>query len=120
MADITNFNIGQGESFRILVEVINETKISPSQSVVLPQDLNQVEFVGAMKESYSSTETATYFNFQKIEPFASGAVFISLTPEQTAALQNRKYVYNIDMVSGSVIVRRLLEGSFNIRPSATS
>lgn len=118
MADITNFNIGRGESFKILVEIINETKVSPGTILATPQDLNSVEFVGAMKETYSSDETAAEFSVQKIEPFSSGAIFVSLTPEQTAALESRKYVYNLDMVSGSVAVRRILEGSFMVRPTA--
>jgi hypothetical protein len=119
MADITNFNIGQGESFRILVEVINETQVDIDTTLAVPQDLNQVEFIGALRETYSTEETAATFNIQKIEPFTSGAIIVSLTPEQTTALENRKYVYNLDMVSGSLVVRRLLEGSFMIRPSAT-
>jgi hypothetical protein len=119
MADITNFNIGQGESFKILVEIINETKIDAQTSINIPQNLDEVEFVGSMKESYSAENVAAEFNIQKIIPFTSGAIFVSLTSEQTTALENRKYVYNIDMVVGSIVVRRILEGSFMIRPSAT-
>ena len=118
MADITNFNIGRGESFKILVEIINEIKVSPGIIQATSQDLTNVEFVGAMKETYSSDVTAIEFNIQKIQPFSSGAIFVSLTPEQTAALESRKYVYNVDMVSGSITTRRILEGSFMIRPTA--
>lgn len=118
MADITNFNIGRGESFKILVEVINETKVAPNTILSVPQDLTQVQFVGSMRETYSSDEVAAQFNIQKIEPYTSGAIFISLTPEQSLALENRKYVYNIDMTSGSVTTKRILEGSFMIRPTA--
>jgi len=119
MADITNFNIGRGESFKILVEIINETKISSSQSIALPQNLTNVEFVGAMKETYSTDVIAAQFTVLKIEPFSSGAIFVSLTPEQTSALLSKKYVYNVDMISGSATARRILEGSFMIRPTAT-
>jgi hypothetical protein len=119
MADITNFNIGQGETFKILVEIINETKIDAQTTINVPQDLDTVEFVGNMKESYSSDEVAAQFNIQKIIPFTSGGILVTLTSEQTAALENRKYVYNIDMVVGSTVVRRILEGSFMVRPSTT-
>jgi hypothetical protein len=118
MADITNFNIGRGESFKILVEIINETKVAPGTILATSQDLTGIEFVGAMKETYSSDETAVLFNIHKIQPFSSGAIFLSLTPEQTSTLESRKYVYNVDMVSGSVTTRRILEGSFMVRPTA--
>jgi hypothetical protein len=119
MADITNFNIGRGESFKILLEIINQIKVSPDIIQPIPQDITNIQFVGTMKETYSSDTIAAQFNVEKIEPYSSGAVFVSLTPEQTIALDSRKYVYNLDMVSGSVMVRRILEGSFMIRPTTT-
>jgi len=115
MADITNFNIGQGESFKILVEIRNEYRISGEAG---PQDLTDVVFAGSIRESYTSNLVAANFNFEKLIPETSGAVFVSLTPEQTTAMDQRRYVYDINITSGSY-VRRILEGSFTIRPSAT-
>jgi hypothetical protein len=118
MADITNFNIGQGETFKILVEIVNESRLSPSSSVNIPQDLTNVSFEGAIRESYSSEDIATSFTFTKIPPYASGSVYINLTKEQTLELDQRKYVYDVLMTSGSS-ARRILEGSLHIRPAAT-
>lgn len=118
MADITNFNIGQGETFKILVEIINEIKASPSSSVSVPQNIASASFEGSVKESYSSDETAADFSITKIAPFDSGSIFVELTPQQTLELDQRKYVYDILMTSGSV-VRRILEGNLFVRPATT-
>jgi hypothetical protein len=116
MADITNFNIGQGESFKILIQISNEYRVSGS---VVPQDLTDYTFSGTIRESYSSDYVAANFNFETVLPATSGSVFVSLTPQQTSALNQRKYVYDINMVSGSSYVRRILEGAFMIRPAST-
>lgn len=116
MADITNFNIGQGESFKILIEISNEYRVSGS---IGPQDLTDYSFAGNIRESYTSDYVAANFNFEKVLPETSGSVFISLTPQQTSALTQRKYVYDINMISGSAYTRRILEGSFMVRPTST-
>jgi hypothetical protein len=118
MADITNFNIGQGETFKIMVEIINESKLSPSSSINLPQDLTDVDIEGAIRESYTSETVAGNFTITKIPPYASGSIFIHLSKEQTLLLDQRKYVYDILMTSGSS-ARRILEGSLYVRPAAT-
>lgn len=111
MAEITEFNIGQGETFKILMTVINDENGEPL-------DIANQSFLGQIRENYSTDDIADTFIFQKVFPYASGSVYISLTPEQTNNLTQRKYVYDIKMSSGS-ITRRVLEGYMVVRPAAT-
>lgn len=115
MADITDFDIGQGETFKILAHIYTDASSS------IPVDITNYTFVGQMRENYTTTEIAATFNVQKIAPYNSGSIFISLTPEQTEALEQRTYVYDFLMITGSSgeVVRRLLEGAFTIRPAVT-
>jgi hypothetical protein len=119
MVDITDFDIGQGETFKILAHIY--TEISSS----IPLDITNHEFIGQIRENYTTEEIATEFTITKIPPLESGSIFISLTPQQTLALDQRTYVYDLLMIStGSFnpseqIVRRVLEGAFTIRPAVT-
>lgn len=111
MAEITEFNIGQGETFKILMTVIND-------ETGVPLNITDQSFFGQIRENYSTDILAGTFNFEKLLPYDSGSIFISLTPTQTEELSQRKYVYDILMTSGSV-TRRILEGYMVVRPAAT-
>lgn len=50
---------------------------------------------------------------------ASGGILLQLTAEQTNALPVRKAVYDLELVSPSGFVTRLLEGTFTIVPQVT-
>jgi hypothetical protein len=119
MADITDFDIGQGETFKILAHIYTEVSSS------VPLDITNYTFEGQLRENYTTDEVAAEFVIDKIEPYSSGSIFIKLTPTQTAALQQRIYVYDVLMKStGSFdpteqITRRMLEGAFTIRPAVT-
>jgi hypothetical protein len=111
MAEITEFNIGQGETFKILATLEN----AETGGYL---NLTDYTFTGQVRENYTTDEVAATFNIIKISPFVSGNITIELPPEQTAAFSQRKYVYDINMTSGS-ITRRVLEGYFVVRPTAT-
>lgn len=111
MADITEFNIGQGETFKILTTLEN----ADTGGYL---DITDYTFAGQVRENYNTDEIAASLAITKIEPYNSGSVTIELTPTQTSTFNQRKYVYDINMTSGS-ITRRILEGYFVVRPSAT-
>lgn len=118
MADITDFDIGQGETFKILTHIFTEVSSS------VPLDITNYGFSGSIRENYTTEEIAATFNITKIVPHSSGSLYITLNPEQTRQLSQRMYVYDILMVNNdpdlpTPTVRRLLEGSFTIRPSVT-
>lgn len=114
MAELTEFNIGQGETFRIAATII-------SDSGSIPLNITDYTFTGQVRENYTTDEVAASFVVTKLPPFNSGSIMVELSPDQTLTLNQRRYVYDINMVSGSVtpIKRRILEGALTIRPTAT-
>lgn len=116
MAETTDFEIGQGETFKILTHLYTEVTSS------VPLNITSCSFAGQLRENYTTEEIAASFNFTKIEPNTSGSLFITLLPEQTILLNQRSYVYDVVMTDNGVTpptVRRLLEGAFTIRPAVT-
>lgn len=115
MADITDFQIGQGETFKILLHIYTET----TGSVLM--DITNYSFTGQLRENYTTEEIAATFQIDKLEPFSSGSVFVQLPSTTTIHLDQRKYVYDVLMKDGATppVVRRLLEGAFTIRPAVT-
>ena len=111
MAEITEFNIGQGETFKILVTLENT-------DIAEYLDISGVDFYGQVRENFTTDEVAAAFTINKIVPYASGSLFIELPATTTAQFTQRKYVYDINMVSGS-ISRRIMEGYFVVRPAST-
>ena len=51
---------------------------------------------------------------------ASGVITLSLTAEQTAALDAERYVYDLEIVSATNVVTRALEGIITVRPEVTT
>jgi hypothetical protein len=80
MADITDFDIGQGETFKILAHVYAE--VSSSEFL----DITNYDFIGHIRENYTTDEIAAQFHIAKAVPFESGSILISLLPEQTIQL----------------------------------
>ena len=115
MPDITDFQVGQGETFKILVQLQNRGSNNT------PLDITNYAFTGQLRENYTTDEVAATFSFEKATPYTSGSLFIQLDPASTLQLTQRKYVYDINITSGSTtpIVRRILEGGLTVRPTVT-
>lgn len=115
MADITDFEFGEGETFKILLHIYAEA----TSSVLV--DITDYTFEGQVRENYSTDEIAATFLIDKVLPYNSGSVFVTLPSTVTATLDQRKYVYDILMKDQSdpPIVRRLLQGSMTVRPAVT-
>ena len=112
MADITDFQVGQGESLKIYVQLLNHSSDN------MPVNITDYTFAGQIRENYTTDEIAAHFSFNKVQPFTSGAFFVELTPADTVNLTQRKYVYDVKFESGSVS-RRILEGGITVRPMVT-
>ena len=115
MPDITDFQVGQGETFKILVQLQNRGSNN------VPLDITHYTFTGQLRENYTTDEVAATFSFDKATPYTSGSLFIQLDSTTTLQLTQRKYVYDINITSGSTgpVVRRILEGGFTVRPTVT-
>lgn len=111
MAEITEFNIGQGETFKIATTIEN---VDTGGYL----DITDYSLEGQVRENFNTDEIAAAFTFTKLTPYASGSFIMELTPEQTETFTQRKYVYDVKLISGS-ISRRILEGYFVVRPAAT-
>lgn len=111
MAEITEFNIGQGETFKVLATVENANTGGYL-------DITNYTFAGQVRENFTTSEVAASFTVTKLNPQTSGSFYVELTPTDTSNLTQRKYVYDIKMTSGS-ITRRVLEGYFVVRPAST-
>lgn len=114
MPQLTELNVGQGETFKMLVTIAED-------SGSYPIDITDYTIVGQIRENYTTDEIAATFSTQKIVPYSSGSFFVMLSESDTAALTQRKYVYDIKIGSGSItpISRRILEGPFTVRPAVT-
>jgi hypothetical protein len=115
MAELTELSVGQGETFgaRITIQNTNGS---------FPLDITNYTIQGQVRENYTTDDIAASFLVNKIIPQESGSFTISLLPEQTINLTQRKYVYDITISSGSgaqPITRRVLEGAFTVRPAVT-
>ena len=116
MADITDLEIGQGETFHITLQLQQH-----SGSVVQYLDITDYEFAGQVRENYSTDEIAAAFTFDTSLAPESGSVSVTLTPQQTLSLSQREYVYDINMTTDDspAVVRRILEGGLYVRPAST-
>jgi len=114
MPQLTELRVGQGETFDVLVTLLQTVPGTPL-------DITNYNFTGQIRENYTTDEIATSFNIDKVIPFTSGNVRVSLTEDQTSTLTQRRYVYDILISSGSgtPVNRRILEGPFIVRPAAT-
>ena len=110
MAQSTSLTVGQGETFKILVSITDQTNT--------PINLVSQSFSGHVRETYSSEDKSADFDFEKITPQDSGSLYVSLLPASSALLTAADYVYDVIMVSGSES-RRIIEGKFIVRPSVT-
>jgi hypothetical protein len=86
-----------------------------------PINITDYTFTGQLRENYTTDEIAATLSFEKILPYSSGSIFIKLSQADTVNLTQRKYVYDVNISSGSSapIVRRVLEGGFTVRPTVT-
>ena len=114
MPQSTNLTVGQGETFKILVSITDQTNT--------PLDITLRQFSGSVRETYSSEDSSADFDFEKISPNSSGSLYVSLVPASSSLLTAADYVYDVIMVSGSGATaesRRIIEGKFTVRPSVT-
>jgi len=110
MAQSTSLTVGQGETFKILVSITDQTNT--------PINITSESFSGHIRETYSSEDTSALFQTEKIAPHTSGSLYVSLPPVSSSLLTAQDYVYDVLMTSGS-ITRRIIEGKFIVRPSVT-
>jgi hypothetical protein len=111
MAAVANLSIDQGATFTsdITVKDINGNVF----------DLTGYTANAKMAKGYSSTRTRTVISTTFATDRTTGVLTISLTANQTTALDAERYVYDVEITSGSGSVTRVLEGIITVRPEVS-
>lgn len=108
MAIYANLSIDQGSSFSSVVTVEG-----PDGLVF---NLTGYTARGQIRKTYTS---ATYTAFATAIPTPTdGKINISLTATQTAALKAGRYMYDIEIVQGTNVIR-VIEGQVEVNPRIT-
>jgi len=112
MAAIANLSIDQGATF--------SSDVTVKDSNANPLNLTGYTGQAKMAKGYASTKTRTTITLTFAEPRSSGVVTMSLTANQTAALDAERYVYDMEIVSATGVVTRVIEGIITVRPEVST
>ena len=110
MAAISNIFIDQGADF--------STTVTVSDSAGAALDLSNYTALAQIRKTYEST-TATTFTSTFVSPRTTGQITISLTDDQTSALDFGRYVYDLLITDGDGDKTRVVEGIATINPSVS-
>lgn len=108
MASISNIFIDQGTDFSITVDV--------TQADGAPLNLTGYSAAAQIRKTYGSSNVSAVFTTSISA--AAGQVTLSLTDTQTSGLTAGRYVYDLNITSGSTTTR-VVEGQAIITPGVT-
>ena len=76
---------------------------------------------GKMAKGYSSTRTRTSITCTIAADATTGVITLSLTADQTSALEEGRYVYDLEILqTSSSTITRVIEGIISVRPQVTT
>ena len=111
MAALTNLLSEQGATFTSTISLFN------SDDTVF--DLTGHTAAGQIRKSYSSSSASATFSISFSTDRTEGQITLSLTPTQTAALDEGRYVYDIETTASDSTVTRVLQGTVTVSPNVT-
>lgn len=117
MAQQRDFVVDQGSDITIELHLKNENGSA--------KDLTGHTVRGKIKKTYDTTDSDQIFDFTATQiksPANEGIALITLSNTTSDTMKAGRYVYDIELISGSVdsaIVERILEGKLNVTPSVT-
>ena len=109
MATINNLFIDQGATFSVNIQVFDREGI--------PLNIAGYNANAQIRKSYSSANVAATFTANVSNP-ANGTVTLSLTASQTTTLKYGRYLYDLTLDTGAVILRAS-EGIVTVYPQIT-
>lgn len=109
MASVSNLAIDQGSNTTVTILVTDDTGTA--------RNLSGYSARGQLKRSFYSTSN-TAFTININNP-SEGEVILSLTADQTANLKYGRYVYDVELVSNTNSVERIVEGIVTVYPEVT-
>jgi hypothetical protein len=108
MATKANILIDQGTTFSTVINLADE-----GGSAI---DLSGYSGDAEMRKHYTSSNSQS---FTVTLGGANGTVTLSLTATQTANIAAGRYVYDVEITSGSNVVSRIIEGIVTVTPEVT-
>ena len=108
MATKANIIIDQGTTFSTIINLTDDNGD--------PIDLTGYTGDSEMRKHYTSSNSQS---FSVNLGGTSGTVTLSLTASQTANLTPGRYVYDVEVTSGSNVVSRIVEGIVTVTPEVT-
>ena len=111
MAAIANLLIDQGATFTSTITVFND-----DDSLF---DTTGHTGASQIRKSYSSSSASATFTVAFADDRTTGEITISLTPTQTAALEEGRYVYDVEITASDSTVTRPIQGTVTVRPNVT-
>ena len=112
MAAIANLTIDQGAPFS------SDVTVKDANGNVF--DLTGYSASAKMAKGYSSTRTRTSITCTIQAPATNGIVTLALTADQTTALDEGRYVYDLEILqTSSSTITRVIEGIITVRPQVS-
>jgi hypothetical protein len=108
MAIYSNISIDQGSTFSSIVTVEGQNGLA--------FNLTGYTARGQIRKSYASSTAISFAT--SIASASAGQISLSLTATQTGNLKPGRYVYDVEVVNGDVVVR-VVEGQIEVNPRVT-
>ena len=110
VAAIANLTMDQGATFSTVITVYQDDNIL---------DLAGHTAAAQIRKSYSSS-SSTSFTTAIDSTTSTGKITLSLTSTQTAALEEGRYVYDLEITkTADSTVTRPIQGTVTVRPNVT-
>ena len=112
MAAIANLTIDQGATFS------SDVTVKDANGNAF--DLTGYTASAKMAKGFQSTKTRTSITCTIQSPATNGLVTLSLTADQTTALDEGRYVYDLEILqTSSSTITRVIEGIITVRPQVS-
>lgn len=108
MAIYEEFEIEQGATFRY--------KLNLKEDDESPYNIADFTIAGQIRRNYKSSTVAATFTAVSLNP---GEILLTLTDEQTAALTEKRYVFDVLIESPIGERFRVIEGIVTVSPAVT-
>ena len=109
MATISNLVIDQGTTFSSIITLTNQDGT--------PMNLTGYTVKSQFRKSYQSSSATSFTT--SIYDAAAGKIRLQLSPTDTSGVQAGRYLYDIELTSGSGEKSRALEGLVILTPEIT-
>jgi hypothetical protein len=109
MATVSNLAIDQGTTYSVTITVTDDTGSARNLTNYTPR--------AQMRRSYYTTANTAFA--ANVSSPTDGTITLDLTATQTSALKAGRYVYDLELVSNTSTVERIVEGIVTIYPEAT-